>query len=96
MIQIGMVKDQSDIFNLSLDASKHCNVGRYLNSCSQPKSKRRNCEITMGLMEYQNQIEMVIFLYSIREIKSKQELIWWYGVDYWSNKNFQPESDDDE
>lgn len=58
MIQIGMVKDQSDIFNLSLDASKHCNVGRYLNSCSQPKSKRRNCEITMGLMEYQNQIEM--------------------------------------
>lgn len=50
VVNIGMVKTSKGIVNLNIEATPYCNIGRYLNSSTSASSKKKNCEIRLGII----------------------------------------------
>lgn len=73
---------------LFLEAKEEYNLGRFLNSASSEESQEINCQCKIGLSQNnlcidEDFTEISIIIYSCRKINIGEELLWYYGREYW-------------
>lgn len=69
--------------NIITEAKDYCNVGRFLNSTNKEGDEETNCACRYGLLKFGDNFDIVILMFSVKDISAGDELLWFYGPKYW-------------
>lgn len=90
LLEFGQFKHKKKPHDLILSCNNACNIGRFFNSTSCFDSPNKNLVLEKGAGR-NNRIVMI--MYTTKNIEKNDEICWYYGRDYWKNRNITPISD---